>query len=229
MPFGVIDVTGLQQGGVAGILPYTPVSYPINLASDNDATKPPRRIAFSAYNTIGVSRSPFTLQTQIQEYSGQLWLAEITLPPMEREFAEIWISWLLQLSGSKGTFYLGDPLGKTPRGSAAGSPQVNGAGQTGQVIQSKGWAASITGILKAGDYLQIGTRLHKVLRDTNSDGSGLATIDIWPRLRESPPDNATIVLSNTRGLFRLQNNTVPLFGSDETMTYDVSFSAIEAI
>src|SRR5262249_47491531 len=137
---------------------------------------------------------------------------------------------LLALNGPFNNFLMGDPIGKTPRGPASGTPLVNGGGQTGSTLVTDGWAPSITGILKAGDYIQIVQRLHKVLTDTNSDGSGNATLDIWPSLRDAgPADNTTIITTNTVGLFRLADNNYTVWSSDADKILEMGFSAVEDI
>lgn len=201
------------------------ISYPLSLP----ATKSPSRIVLSASVVVSTSQSPFTLSTQVQEFSGQKWFAEISLPYMTREDAEQYTTFLLKLNGKKGTFLLGDSASPTPRGSAAGDPVVDGAGQTGQTLLTTGWDNSETGVLLAGDYIQIGQRLYKVLSDANSNGSGDAELDIWPRLRESPGDGAAIVTANCVGLFRLQSNDYDLFSVGPDRLYALSFSAEEAI
>jgi len=150
-----------------------------------------KRLQLSQKSAIGLNRSAFTYQTQVQEFQGQMWLGEITLPVMTKANAENWHAFLLSLNGVLGTFYLYDPLGRVPQGAATGTPLMNGAQSAQQpYIVTDGWTPSTTQILKAGDYLQIGQRLHKVLQDVNSDVSGNATIDIFPRLRESAVDNS---------------------------------------
>ncbi len=190
------------------------------------------RFEFIARNVVGSTRSPFTGQEQIQQHQGQWWEAIIEYPPMRRAVAEPLLAVLMQLGGKNGTFLLGDPDGKTPRGSVAGTPLVDGAGQTGQVLNTKGWTASATGVLLAGDYIQIGSgttqRLYKVLKDVDADGGGLAAIGIWPRLRESPADSALTTISNTKGLFRLASNETP-WETDKSGVYAIAFSAVEAI
>lgn len=202
-----------------------PITYPLSLP----AVKSPARIVLNAQSSVAISRSPSSYVSSVYKWSGQMWTAEITLPMMERADAEQWVAWLLKLNGLEGTFLLGDTAGKTPRGIATGTPLVNGGSQTGQSLITDGWTAGQTGIMKAGDYIQIGQRLYKILSDANSDGGGNATFDIWPRLRESPSNNAAITVSNTVGLFRLASNTVPLANIGANKLYAVAFSAMEAI
>jgi hypothetical protein len=71
-----------------------------------------------ATNAVTVERSPFTYASQAQASAGQMWQADVTLPPMTRADAEQWVAWLVSLRGSFGTFLMGDPIGASPRGTA---------------------------------------------------------------------------------------------------------------
>jgi hypothetical protein len=127
---------------------------------------------------------------------------------------------------------LGDPNGATARGAATGTPLVNGASQTGGSLVIDGAATSVTGWLKAGDYIQLGSNgsstLHKVLTDANSDGSGNVTLDIWPHIRVAPADNAAVTVSDAKGLFRLSSNE-QAFSINESAIYGMTFAAMEAV
>jgi hypothetical protein len=204
------------------------ITYPLTLPSHTGI----RGIELRATNAVAYSRSPFTFAGQAFAYPGQMWQADVTLPPMKRADAEQWIAWLVSLRGQLGTFLLGDPLGQTARGVATGTPLVNGADQTGGSLVIDGATNSVTGWLKAGDYIQLGSngssRLHKVLTDANSDGSGNVTLDIWPSIRTAPADNAAVVVSNTVGLWRLSGNESS-WSINEASIYGISFSAMEAV
>jgi len=69
-------------------------------------------------------------------------------------------------------------------------------------------------------------RLHKVLIEAASDANGKAPLDIWPRLRESPPDFSALILTDAKGTFRLREP--PGWTLDEMLHYGISFKAIEA-
>lgn len=204
------------------------ISYPLALPTTTGIAK----IRISANNVVGVSQSPFTSKQQVYKFSGQFWEAEISLPPMKRADAEYWISFLLKLNGSYGTFLLGDPNGATARGVATGAPLVKGASQTGSELITDGWTTSTTGILKAGDYIQLGSgsaaKLHKVLDDVDSNSSGEATLTLWPDLRSAPSDNAAIIVSGAKGLFRLSTNQQD-WDVNEASIYGMTFPAREAL
>lgn len=204
------------------------ISYPLSIPTNKGIA----RVRLTANNVVGMSQSPFTAKQQVYKYTGQFWEAEVSLPPMKRADAEYWISFLLKLNGSYGTFLLGDPNGGTARGIATGTPLVNGASQTGQDLITDGWTPSQTGILKAGDYIQLGSgataRLYKVLDDVNSDSGGNATLTLWPDLRTAPSDNAAITVSNPKGNFRLVSSDQS-WSIDEAAFYGLTFAAREAL
>ena len=53
---------------------------------------------FTLVRTVGITTSPFTGQTKTQEFDGVYWIAEVNLPPMRREVALNWQSFLLELN-----------------------------------------------------------------------------------------------------------------------------------
>lgn len=194
-----------------------------------------RNISLRARNVVSISQSPFTLKQQVVSHAGQQWEAEITLPPMTRAEGEEWVSFLVKLKGQRGTFLLGDPSGATPRGSAssnAGTPLVNGSGQTGDSLTIDGCPATVTGYLKAGDYIQLGNAssatLHKVLNDSNTNGDGQTTLDIFPSIRTAPADNAAVTVSNAKGLFRLSTSETN-WSINEVTHFGITFAAIEVV
>ena len=191
-----------------------------------------RSMNIRARNVVSVSSSPFTGQQQVYKHQGQWWEAEVTLPPMKRDDAETVAAFLIKLNGQYNTFNLGDPANTAPRGVGTGTPLVKGGSQTGSSLVTDGWTTSTTGILKAGDWIQLGSgsssRLHKVLDDVNSDGSGNATISIWPDLRSSPSDNDAITVSSPKGTWRLASNEVN-YSIDEASIYGITFACVEAL
>ncbi len=201
------------------------ISYPLELPT----TPAARRINLFSASNVAVNRSPYTFATQVQSFPGQLWQAEIVLPPMEQAAAELWTTWLLKLNGPQGTFRMGDPMSKTPRGIGVSGATVDGAGQSGQSLAIADLPTSVTGLLLAGDYIEVESRLYKLLSDLDSDGSGEGTVDIWPRLRSSPADGAQVITSNAKGLFRLAETVNEVFGADETKIIEFGFTAVEAL
>lgn len=156
--------------------------------------------------SVGVM-SRFTGSTQEQAMEGQWWECDITLPAMYDRNARPWSAWFSAMKGRVGTTLYCDPRYEVPAGDGGGAPVVFGADQTGDILEITGAPINKTAWLKANDRFHLGsglgTRLHKVVSDVATDGSGRATMDIWPRLRESPADAAPITINMPSGLFRL--------------------------
>lgn len=206
------------------------ISYPLAFPTHTR----PKGVNIRAVNVVAASTSPFTLRQQIVKHFGQRWEVEVSLPPMKRTNAEQWVAWLLSLGGMYGTFNM--PLFPyTARGSAstaAGTPLINGGGQIGQTLLIDGAPNSVTGYLKAGDFIQRGAgasaTLHKVLTDVNSNGSGACTLELWPEMRTAVADNSAIVVSTPQGLFRLAGNETN-YSVDDVAVYGMTFAAVEVI
>lgn len=113
------------------------------------------------------------------------------------------MAWLARLKWFKArslAFWLDHPLlpgsGIPPNGDAgSSSPVVDGAGQTGDTLDTRGWEAGRSNVMRAGDVFRLGTagesddlppssgdvvRAFQVLADVDADGSGLATVPIDP-------------------------------------------------
>lgn len=204
------------------------ISFPVSLPTVGGA----RSVTWRMLDAVGLGESPYTFSQEVYEHPGKRWAVEVQLAPMQRADAEQWIAFLAMLRGRRGTFLLGDTLGATPRGIATGTPLVKGAGQTGGTLLTDGWTISQTGILKAGDWVQLGSgssaRLHKVLQDANSNGAGEATLELWPGPRSAPADNAPLTVTNAQGLFRLASNERG-FDIGLAQIYGMGFSAVEAL
>ena len=174
------------------------------------ATPAPLAVEWGPLSVVGVNSSPLTLGAEKFRFAGRRLDVAVAYPSMTRATGDPWAAFLASLDGPFGTFLFGPQGdGATPKGAATGTPLVNGANQVGSSLVTDGWSFTITGILKAGDWIQLGTgalsRLHIILQDANSDGAGNATFDIWPQLRESPADNSAIVVASPKGVFRLKS------------------------
>ena len=166
------------------------ISYPLSLPTHTGVAE----IELRAKNAVAYSQSPFTFAGQAHAYSGQTWLADVSLPPMQRADAEQWVAWLVSLRGQFGTFLLGDPLNTSPRGTASSATITGSTGESSVSV-------TMAGTLLAGDYIQLGSAgtatLHKVLQDQ----SGSGTLEVWPAIR-SDQSGASANLSSAQGRFQ---------------------------
>ena len=177
-------------------------------------------IELRAVNAVAVSQSPFTYKQQIVSHSGQKWEASVNIPSVHRDKAAQWKAMLVGLKGQTGTFLLGDPDYVAPQGTVSSCVLTGNVGdETANVV--------MTGTLKAGDYIQLGSgsssKLHQVLLDQDGDG----TIEIWPSLR-SDYTSSTVVFNSPKGVFRLATNMTS-WSINNASIYGISFEAVEAV
>jgi hypothetical protein len=67
------------------------------------------RSNFKLVRTIGTVASPYTGKLRTQEYDGVFWEAVVSLPPMRRNVAKNWQSFLLECNGMVNQFKFADP------------------------------------------------------------------------------------------------------------------------
>lgn len=201
------------------------ITYPLTLPSRPS----PTRFSIEPASFSAMTQSPWTAAQQVQLNQGQMWTISVDLPPMNEDDARNWFSTLVSLRGQYGTFLYGNPKMKQPRGNWGSAPVISGDGQTGQELAVGGLPAN--GIVRAGDFFQIGdgssARLYMVTSDATADGSGDATLDIWPRLRAATTNGSAIVTSSPRGVFRLAAPSISL--QFEPFRYGLSLQFMEAL
>jgi len=177
-------------------------------------------IELRAVNAVAVSQSPFTYKQQVISHGGQKWEASVNIPSVHRDKAAEWKAMLVGLKGQAGTFLLGDPDYATPQGTVSSCVLTGDAGDDNATVV-------MTGTLKAGDYIQLGSgsgaKLHQVLLDQDGDG----TIQIWPSLR-STYSSATVTFNSPKGVFRLATNMTS-WSINNASIYGISFEAVEAV
>ena len=186
------------------------ISYPLDFPTTFGASS----FSIDLDRAVSVTESAFNFSQQVQEHPGEAWVITIALNLLNRDQAEEYNAFISKLAGRVGTFTISPPGSETPRGVATGTPLVNGANQTGRSINLDGFTPSTVNILRAGDYIQLGTgdntRLHRNLSDVDSNASGEVTLDLSPKIVTAPADNETVIVSNAKGLFRLVSNTNPV-------------------
>jgi len=204
------------------------ISYPLSLPA---ASRSFSQLTITGRSVVGMSTSPFSLTQQVQDSLAEAWILQATLPPLKRADGELYVAWKLALRGRRGTFLAGDVANPTPRGTWAGSsPLVMGAGQVGYVLDIDGLVPGRTGL--EGDWFQLGSgassRMYKLTKAFTANGSGQATLDFFPQIRETPVDNASLTLSSPKAVWRLDSNDSE-WSIDVALTYGLSISAMEAI
>ena len=198
-------------------------SYPITLP----ATPSFAASNFGLRSNTTVFTSPLTNVQQVLSRPGQVWRADFDLPWMGLADAAAWRAALASLRGRQGTFLVGDPIyDNTPRGTAGGTPLVNGGSQTGNSLITDGWSNGATFL--AGDYFSLGNYLHMLTADVTADGGGNATLVFEPTLRTSPSNNAALDISTPQAAMRLVDDE-SMWEERPGPHWGISFKAVEAL
>jgi hypothetical protein len=202
------------------------ISYPL---SGLPSSPRPRNATIVARSTVGLSESQFSFKVQKQRHSGQRWEFDLELPPMTQTEAAEWEAFLLKLNGTEGTVLVEDPDRKSAAGAATGTPTVSGAHSAGaNSLATAGWTTSTANILVAGDRIQIGNYMYTILDSQNSDASGNATFDIWPRLRAAQSGGESITTSNCKTTMRLASNQMQ-WNTDSLTHVGMSITFVEEV
>jgi hypothetical protein len=102
---------------------------------------------------------------------------------------------------------------------------INGAGQTGTVVQTD-TIPSATDLLLPGDMVQIGDYLYMVtMRYRATNG----TLHITPPLRTSPADNAPVIIHQPMARMMLADQTVGWSNVPGTRTSALSSITVEFV
>jgi hypothetical protein len=129
------------------------ISFPLDLPASPGFTE----CSLEASTIAGMTVGEFDAAQQVQDWTSDPgWKFGGSLPPMERATAATWLAWRLSMRGVIGCFYVTPPNGRTPRGSFAGTPLVNGGSQAGRILLADGFTNSAANVVLKGDYFSLG-------------------------------------------------------------------------
>ena len=182
---------------------------------------------------VAQSQSPFTYSTQVHKFTGSKWYSTVTLPPMKRSQANEWLAFFMQLNGQFGTFTMGDPDAKAVQGTISNTVAVNADFAVGAYdVTIDGADASESQLFKKGDYVQFNSgatsKLHMIIADVASNGSGVATLTIEPSLSSALANNATVTYASPKCVMRMTNNELT-WSANHISLYGVSFTCEEVL
>lgn len=169
-----------------------------------------------------VFESTFNRSATTSKFAGDRWKLVLNFKNLDWEIDAL-NAFMISLGGRSGRARI--PMFHRPGAPAMGNPVVNGAGQTGGIIETNGWLPNKK-VLSAGHYIGISDELKMVKKDVFSNQSGAATIEIAPWLRTSPADGTEIVTNRPHGIFRLEEDEVGM--SMEPSNGAISLSFVEA-
>lgn len=198
------------------------ITYPLALPSHTRR----RTIELRASNAVAFEMSPFTYAGQAQASAGQMWLADVTLPPMKRTDAEQWVAWLVSLRGQFGTFTMGDMLGCTPRGTALGS-RVNLLTYTEQ-FDNAAWTPSNATITANSIASPDGLTTADTLVE-NTATSTHALVEAFAWVAGTTYTLSIYAKEQSARNIRLTFPTTPFGGVSSVATFDTTTGAVLAV
>lgn len=189
----------------------------------------PTMVVFSLVPNTQAFTSPLNGSVQTLELPGARWQFSIQYPGTLDQADRLALkAFLAKLRGAAGRFYMWDHSHKAPAGAATGVPVVSGAGQAGGTLNTSGWTPSVTGILKAGDYFQVGQELKILTANANSDGSGNATLTFESPLRAAPANGASIITTRASAIFMLKDDQQDQFQVAPGQWSSITIEGVEA-
>jgi hypothetical protein len=164
---------------------------------------------FRLVRSVGSIASPYTGKIRTQEYDGVFWEAVVSLPPMRRDVALNWQSFLLELEGPINHFKFADPDALSNTGTYDGSTllsdhRINATSQTltfnntNNVITG---TSNVFNTLEVGDFIFItgaddtaNNGQHKVTTKTDAN-----TIRVDTTLTSKVDDTGIAITCNQKG------------------------------
>lgn len=188
------------------------VSSPITFPSPKDV----KNTEVLQRDPVGSTRDDFENIGQFDDFGGAWWEWVLTIPRFgdnEIKDAKDWNGFLTALKGQEHYFKLGPQFDDGLSGAASGETdlKVKSIDSSSTVITVKNLPTSTSEVFVRGDWLSVsvsggGEELKKVLLDTDSNGSGEADVDVWPRFRQDPSTDDAVEVKNPKGLWRLAEN-----------------------
>lgn len=163
----------------------------------------PSSVTLRSIAPTRVSQS-HSMKRNVRSRAAQRYAAKLEWRNVPKATMAAIIAFVEQQRGQFGNFLIALPGYTTPLGSWAGTPVVDGAGQTGYTLNLKNFTASQTGVAKAGDVIRIGTtdlKVYRIAADADSDAGGLAAVTLTQALMASPSDAAAIASSGVQFTF----------------------------
>lgn len=182
-----------------------------------DLPQSPTSVSPSLIGNTGLFASPLIASAQTVDRGGEKWAMVLNFSNISKAKRGELLGLSVALKGQSNRVRV--PVHDNPKqGAYGGTPLVNGASQTGNVLAIDNLSNNITDWIKRGDYFSVEVNgeheLKMCTEDASSNGSGeIATLTFTPELRDSPDTNAVIwvedgTLPKPQGIFLLQDSRV---------------------
>ncbi|MBZ5486892.1 hypothetical protein HW452_05070 [Halomonas aquamarina] len=161
---------------------------------------------YVVYNDMDFT-SIFTSDQQIVSFPGDYWTLNMILPPLGRDKERLLMATVDQLRGRQNKFRFRDYRFIQPV--SAGSPVVDGAGQLGAQLRTRGWTPNQR-VLRAADYVTVNEQLLRVTADVRSGNDGRAVLPLNIFLRSPPVSGQAVNYRSPYAVMRFINPENPI-------------------
>jgi hypothetical protein len=186
----------------------------------------PAKIRWDIDQPAQVNRGEWTGKRRVTLLSAAPRLyASVTMPAIIGEDRVLdWRAFVVDCDGVANKF----PLIACERPQLAGDPKitVDGAGQTGHALKTKGWG-SAGAKLRRGQFATVGEHLLILMADVVADAEGKAELRFKPYLRVVPADGEPVAVRRPYAVVSMSD---PKNGwaVDVGQNYDITFACEEA-
>ena len=164
-------------------------------------------ISWTMEHNHALAASPFSGHVQAQRGQMERWSFTMQFQRMGRAAAQEAMGFFMRLEGNLHTFRMYDPAGRKPLGVATGAPILAENVLAGaRTVATQGWQPNVPGILKAGDWVQIGDNFARLRADADSSPTGTATLDLWPKLMTAAALATPVIVRDAKGIFRFTSD-----------------------
>ena len=176
----------------------------------------------------GYGESLRTGRSSIQPRDYAISSASLALPPMNRQQAAQWTSFLLRLEGMHGSFYLPAP---DNHNTLSNDATARGNHPVGTYTINGTFIAGTTGNIEVGQRISVGSganeKMYQIVDVDSQRGTNQQfSVSISPKLKQPLANGADIKFQQPRGVFRLNTNTTS-WNINEINLYGITLSIRE--
>lgn len=159
----------------------------------------------------------------MQDWGGEWWEYSFEMALTRGSEARALSAFFAALGGMRGRFLFEDPSAMPLPDT--GAPVVLNPGQSGTRLETGNWMPNRL-VMRAGDLFSLGsdaaTRLYQVTADAHSAVTGVAMLQIVPRLRRVPLANEMLEIARPRVALRLTGPVPTRIGRADTHRFTVN-------
>lgn len=197
------------------------ITYPRDFPTINGQTII-EKMTIRQKSSVVLQESPYSYRSQVHDFGGNRWEAEVTIRPLTHDEALVFQGFLASLQGQKFTFLMGSPLwtSENTDNSVEVDAQISAGDDTMQIR-----VATLCEV-KAGQFFEMDKQLYMFLEDQGTtDGH---TVKITPPTRKEYQAGEDCITDLPVGTWRLATSDVD-WDISKAGLYSFTFACIEAL